>query len=129
MGGIRLHPKYGLNPTLPVCIICGKDKGEIALLGAAYKEQAPMHMLVDVEPCDDCRKKYLSVGVLLLEVKEDKHTPTGTMSVIKTEAYNEIFKTPAPARHIVFVEEGLLARIGALDAQKGVSDGKTESNP
>lgn len=44
MSSVRLHPKYGVNPTIPTCFWCGKDKNEIALLGAAYKEEAPMHM-------------------------------------------------------------------------------------
>jgi len=34
MSGIRLHKEYGLNPTIIECIICGKEKNEIALLGA-----------------------------------------------------------------------------------------------
>ena len=30
---ILLSPKYGVNPTMPVCFWCGEDRGEIALLG------------------------------------------------------------------------------------------------
>jgi hypothetical protein len=47
---LRLHSKHGLNPTIPTCYFCGKEKNELVLLGAAYKEQAPMHMTLDKEP-------------------------------------------------------------------------------
>jgi hypothetical protein len=57
MSRIILHPKYGVNPTIPICIYCGKEKNEVALLGAAYKEEAPMYMIIDHEPCDSCKKK------------------------------------------------------------------------
>lgn len=33
MNGIEISPKHGLNPTIPVCFWCGKEKNEIALLG------------------------------------------------------------------------------------------------
>ena len=31
--GIQVSPKHGLNPTIPVCFWCGKERGEVALLG------------------------------------------------------------------------------------------------
>lgn len=118
-GSIRLHPKFGLNPTMPVCIICGKEKGEIALLGASYRDQTPMHMIVGVEPCDTCREKYLGLGVLLVEGKGEHHTPTSSIAVIKTEAFQKIFNTPVPERHIAIVEEGVLQKIGVFEKPGG----------
>jgi hypothetical protein len=116
---IRLHKEHGLNPTLPVCIVCGEEKGEIALLGAAYKGEAPMHMLIDIEPCDTCRKKYLSKGVLLVEVKREwvdsraKHEdiPTGRVTVIRDGAFKQVFGQDVPKGKIVKVEVGILQRI------------------
>jgi hypothetical protein len=32
-GSIRLHPEHGLNPKLVRCAACGKDTGEIIMLG------------------------------------------------------------------------------------------------
>lgn len=115
--GVRIHEKYGLNPTMPICIICRKEKGEIALLGASYKEQAPMKMLLDIEPCQDCRKKYLSNGVLLVEVEVEYRTgkehkiPTGNIVVIKTEAFSRIFEDPIPSKNICMVEVGVLQKL------------------
>ena len=31
--GIKLSPKHGLNPTIPVCFWCGEERNEVALLG------------------------------------------------------------------------------------------------
>jgi len=53
-----LHKEYGVNPTIPICAFCGEDKNEIALLGAKYKDKAPMHMHIDNEPCDACKKRF-----------------------------------------------------------------------
>lgn len=36
--GIKISPKYGLNPTIPVCFWCGKQKNEIALMGRMSKK-------------------------------------------------------------------------------------------
>jgi len=30
--GIKLSPKYGINPTIPLCFWCGQEKNEIALM-------------------------------------------------------------------------------------------------
>lgn len=53
---IRLHPEHGLNPTLCTCFWCGEDTGEIALLGATYNGEAPMHMVLNYEPCAACKE-------------------------------------------------------------------------
>ena len=38
--GIVLHPEYGVNPSIEICIVCGEEMG-IALLGNGIKGQAP----------------------------------------------------------------------------------------
>jgi hypothetical protein len=121
MKGIRLHKLWGLNPTIPVCIVCGKEKGEVALLGAAYKERAPMHMIIDVEPCPDCREKFLKTGVMIVEAEEDRYgdpkakiKPNGNMVIVKAEAFPHIFNGPVPEGHIAFAEPGVLVKLGLL---------------
>ena len=58
--GIRLSPKYGANPSLVVCILCGKETGAIALLGKIGKgkedKEAPKH-ICDGSICDECKKE------------------------------------------------------------------------
>jgi len=129
MGSIRLHPKYGLNPTIPVCIICGKEVGEIALLGAACRDQAPMYMVTSVRPCGECREKHLKEGVLLVEAdmeqRRGKKTPrpTGRLLVIKSEAYRNIFNTAMPPEHIAYVEPGVLDQLLAAVKEAGDESG------
>jgi len=113
--GVILHNKYGLNATIPTCFICGKDKNEIALLGAAYQEEAPMHMCIDKEPCEEC-KKMAAQGVLLVSVKDntDKENPyrTGSLIVIKEEAFKRIFNQDPPEKRIAFIEDSVLEKTG-----------------
>lgn len=110
--GIRLHKEFGLNPTISVCMVCGEDKNEIALLGAAFKEQAPMHMVASIEPCEKCRKKYLEDGdgVLLVEASSDK-VPIGRVMVIKREAFQRVFNIPVPIHRIALIEDEAYSRL------------------
>jgi hypothetical protein len=72
-GSIRLHPKHGVNPTMPICFWCGGDTGTVALLGASYQGEAPSRMVINAEPCDACRKNF-EMGILVIEAV-DRHEP------------------------------------------------------
>ena len=75
MKSIRMSKKHGLNPAIPVCFFCGKEKGEVALLGALKGDaEAPRNLILDYEPCDSCREAF-SKGVLIVGVSE--HAPDG----------------------------------------------------
>lgn len=97
---LRLHPQHGLNPTMPLCFWCGKPNGEIALLGAAYKREAPMNMALDYDPCDDCKAK-MALGVVVVQCSQgdgkrlNRHipdsVPTGRWVVLKREAAQRMF--------------------------------------
>jgi hypothetical protein len=53
-----LSPKYGVNPTLPVCFFCLNETGEVALLGKLPEDaEAPKHSIISMEPCADCKKQ------------------------------------------------------------------------
>ena len=112
---IKISPKYGVNPTMPICFFCGEPTGEIALLGHIKDKdfkgkaipgsdvEAPKSMILNYEPCDTC-KENMSKGITIIEVIEKNNAPanaveicpgavpTGTWSVIKTEAFERIFK-------------------------------------
>ena len=109
---IKLSPKHGVNPTIPVCFFCGEEKNEIALLGkigdGRKKEdfEAPRHMVLDYEPCDKCKEQW-SQGVALIEVvtespdgrppiQQDLY-PTGRMCVVRPEAWSRITNTECEA--------------------------------
>ena len=104
---IRLSPKYGVNPTIPVCFWCGEEKNEIALMGRIGNDrnhkdiEAPHYAVIDYEPCDKCRCG-MSQGFTVLEATtypNDRASvemqkgiyPTGRFVVLKTEAADRIF--------------------------------------
>lgn len=114
MTSIHLHKEHGLNPTVTQCFFCGKDKNEIALLGAAYKGEAPRHMCINKEPCDEC-KSYMAMGVMLISVQDntDPENPykTGHIAVIKQEAAQRMFPNIGENR-IAFVEDSVWEKLG-----------------
>lgn len=59
--GLKLSKKYGVNPTIPVCYWCGKEKNQINLMGKVLDKdkneiEMPRKCVMDIEPCDDCMK-------------------------------------------------------------------------
>lgn len=107
MSSIRLHPEHALNPTVTVCYFCGKEKNEVAFLGAAYKGKAPSKCCIDQVPCDECAK-MLKKGVVLISVADGETGPdpyrTGHISVIKKETAKRIFESDSK---VFFVEESM----------------------
>ena len=91
---MRLHPKYGLNPTMPICIFCGKDKGEVALLGAAYSGEAPPKMIMDDVPCEACLKLW-KPGIAFME--HNGKRATGRHIVMTREGAEKLLE-PGPIR-------------------------------
>lgn len=107
---IKLSPKHGLNPCMPICFFCGETKNEIALLGRIGGKEdlkAPMKAILDYEPCEECKKKFAE-GVLLVEVTDYPNMegqpmiaknayPTGRYSVVRPEALRGDFKAGSKA--------------------------------
>lgn len=100
MSGITLSKKYGVNPSVEVCHICGKDMGVI-LFGASYKDrngkpaEAP-HKICSGHICDDCKKIIDDGGIFFIEVQdgESGSNPfrTGRIMAVKEEVVAEMFK-------------------------------------
>lgn len=107
MNGIKLSPKYGVNPTIPVCFWCGKEKNEIALMGHVgdgrkHEDfEMPMQAIINYEPCEECAKAMAS-GFTVMESTETPNWvtnkeiqngvyPTGKWVVLKHEAAHRIF--------------------------------------
>lgn len=109
MSGIRLSEKHGVNPTIPVCFFCGEPKNEVALLGkigGIADLEAPMHCVLDYEPCEECAKK-MKQGVTLIEVSDRQPSdgipsmkaekgipvyPLGRYAVVKSKSWSEMTK-------------------------------------
>lgn len=113
---IRLHKEFGSNPSVSICILCGECK-DLVLFGAAYKGEAPRKVILDIEPCEDCKEKYLTKGVMLIEA--DPHDldenynpkPTGNAMAITDEAFMRIFTVPIPPKKMCYVEIVVFQRL------------------
>lgn len=68
---IKLSPKHGLNPCIPVCFWCGQEKNEVAMLGKIDKEdsEAPRKLILNYDPCDKC-KEMIGEGIHVVGVQE-----------------------------------------------------------
>ena len=120
--GIRLHKKFGLNPTITRCFVCGEDKNEIALLGAAYEGEAPMHLCLDKEPCDKC-KEHMKQGIILISVRDgesgDNPYRTGGWVVIKEEALKKVINDPKLLENrMMFVPDAAWKALGLPEVRK-----------
>lgn len=135
---IPLSPKHGLNPTIPVCAWCGEPKNEIALMGRIKTNvkgedpEAPMHCVLDYEPCDKCKEQW-SQGVAVLEATTVRPTPyrppiqvqkdgteiypTMRFVVIKPEAAERIFNGQFGAGQKLLLEDKAFENIfgGAMN--------------
>lgn len=98
---LRLSDAYGVNPTIPICFVCGKEKNELLLMGRMWDKEkqkeieAPRDMVWDREPCQEC-KEWMKKGVILISVRDgenDENNPwrTGGWVVMKEEAVRNIF--------------------------------------
>ena len=107
MSGIKISPKHGLNPTIPVCFWCGKQKNEIALMGRMKDDiEAPKNMVLDYVPCEECQS-HMAMGVAVLEASDHPNTegqppmqkgvyPTSRFVVVTTECADRVFNAYAP---------------------------------
>lgn len=107
MSGIKISPKYGVNPTIPVCFWCGKPKNEIALMGHMKGDiEAPKNMVLDYVPCEECQNR-MAMGVAVLEASDHPNTegqppmqkgvyPTSRFVVVTTECADRVFNAYAP---------------------------------
>ena len=101
--GVRIHKKYGLNPTMTTCFYCGESK-DILLVGSATTEfkkvglsdydgrMNPNIGVIDKEPCSKCAK-YMEQGIICISVKDDSvgsDNPfrTGGWAVVKDSAFD-----------------------------------------
>lgn len=68
--GITLSKKYGINPSIIVCPICGKEES-IALLGHIKGDkEAPRYIQGDI--CDECKARVADNKCFVIAVGEDQ---------------------------------------------------------
>lgn len=139
---IQLSPNHGVNPTIPVCAFCGQEKNELALMGRLKGDaKAPMHAIINYEPCDECRENW-SQGIPLIRVttkqpmenmppltkRSGKNIyPTGQYAVITTEAAKRIFDHDAPAGSPIMLDEEVFDNF-MKQAEAAEGSGSDEAN-
>lgn len=117
---IKLSPKHGVNPCIPLCVFCGQEKNEIALLGMLKDDkEAPMKAVINMEPCDQCKENW-SRGVPLIRVtrqepgngmppiqKDDNGGlwPTAQYTVMTAQAVKRIFGIDRKAGEPILMED------------------------
>ena len=128
---IKISPKHGVNPTIPICAWCGEQKNEIALLGHIGDKrkgedlEAPRTCILDYEPCEKCAEMW-SLGVAVLEattqrpkpyrppMKQDKGVdiyPTLRAVVLKPASASALFQQEMQAGQRVLLEAEAFERI------------------
>lgn len=134
-GKIILSKKHGVNPTIPVCYYCGKEKNEVALLGKLPGDaKADSKMVVDMSPCDDCTK-LMKKGVMLIGVRDGETGPnpyrTGSVMVVSQEAAERIFGGNYEKNRACFVHDSILKQLMKMAAEAEASGdvpGPAENN-
>lgn len=97
---LRISKKYGVNPSVETCTICGKDMG-VVLFGASYKDangktaEAPRQVCTG-SICEDCKRVIDNGGIFFIEVRdgESGNNPcrTGRVIAVKEDAVKRILK-------------------------------------
>ena len=113
---IRISEKYGVNPMIPTCFYCGKEKNEIVLLGRLPNDkEAPKHGVIDRTPCAECIE-YMKKGIILISVRKgesgDNPYRTGGWVVIKEEAATRMFGDHLKESRVAFVDDETWEKLG-----------------
>jgi len=127
---IILSKKHGVNPTIPVCYYCGKEKNEVALLGKLPGDaKADSKTVVDMSPCDDCAE-LMKKGVMLIGVRDGEKGPnpyrTGSVMVVSQEAAERIFGGSYEKNRACFVHDSILKQLIKMAAEAETSGGVPE---
>lgn len=116
--GVRISKKYGINPSVDTCFICGKETS-VVLFGTSYKDEngktaeAPKTVCTG-QLCDNCKQIIDKGGIFFIAVKdgESGNNPhrTGQFAAVKEEAVQRMFPD-FPYNKINYIEESAYKQI------------------
>lgn len=104
-GDIILSKEHGVNPSIMVCPVCGKEIG-LALFGK-LKDDAKAPRYVQGDPCDECQKKFDEGYIAVIAMKSPKESAgkyafipkdaiaidiKGNIALMDEQEFNVIFK-------------------------------------
>ena len=122
MSGITISKKYGVNPSVEVCHVCGKEMG-VVMFGTSYKDEngktaeAP-HRISLGHTCDECSQVINNRGVFFIEVRDGERGPnpyrTGRLWAVKKEAADRVFPDH---KAVNFVEQQIANKLFGEEQQ------------
>lgn len=91
MSSIKVSEKYGVNPSMLICPICGGDAG-IALMGRLPNDAEAPHKQISDALCSDCEKVMKAGGGFLVEAEDKNGEPyrTGFTVGLSKEAFDRL---------------------------------------
>lgn len=102
MSSIRISPKHGINPSVLLCPVCGKE-GSLAFNGLMKGDaEAPSNM-IDREPCNECIQKleeYKNTGFLILVAKDEFETHKDRDKMTIWQFFDRLFVVKRDARFL-----------------------------
>lgn len=81
---VTISKKHGVNPSITVCPICGKEIGIVLLGKLKGDEEAPRKIIGDL--CDDCISKLGNDKIYILAIDDQGYSTKGI--IIKRSALN-----------------------------------------
>lgn len=122
MSGITISKKYGVNPSVEVCHICGKEMG-VVLFGTSFKDEngktaeAPRKVSLG-HTCDECSRIIKDGGVFFIEVRDGERGSnpyrTGRLWAVKKEAADRVFPDH---KAVNFVEQQIANKLFGEEQQ------------
>lgn len=90
---ITLSEKYGVNPSIELCLTCGKEMG-VVLFGNSYKEdgvekEAPKQICIG-NLCEECMEIVHKGGIWVVPVDDNKQ-PLGGSIALRRDAALRLF--------------------------------------
>jgi hypothetical protein len=85
------------------CVICQREV--ILMAKRDMKEPLPPNGCVLPRVCEECRKKYLSEGILLICLE------TGSFAVLKDEAFKRLFDRELPHMRVARTDDAVIKKI------------------
>lgn len=135
---IRFSEKHGVNPSLLVCLVCGKDTG-VALVGRLPYDKEAHRKMSDRGPCEACEEKfeeYKAMGFLLFIIFDEyetassnKNKPTPwqffhSLSVLKHEAMDRIFKNIDKSHGCAFISLSVAKKCQIVNEDGSIKETK-----
>lgn len=124
---LYLSQKHGVNPAIPKCFVCGKDKNMIILAGRMRGDkEAPKNAVWDEEPCAECKAQIDKGFCALIETKDgeshgkktiniregDNPYRTGRIHFASKEALAFLYNKPyEEISGVAFVEKSEMAQL------------------